>query len=52
MRVIEFIKKRILHDILGWHKPSKIIDFDGCNPHSKCVYCGREIMMDSQGNWF
>lgn len=51
MKLIKFIRKRILHDILGWHKPNKIINFDG-NLHSTCIYCGKEIMMDSQGNWF
>lgn len=44
--------KWFYHDILGWHKPTAEIDFDGCNANSHCKYCGKEIMQDSQGNWF
>lgn len=44
--------KRFYHDLLGWHKPTDEKEFDGCSLHSKCKYCGKEIMMDSQGNWF
>ena len=42
------------HDILNWHKPAddEIKKFDGCNIHCICKYCGKEIMQDSQGNWF
>lgn len=34
-----------------WHSPT-IIKIGGVNTKSKCKYCGREIMLDSQGNWF
>lgn len=44
--------KKLFHDILGWHEPTKSFYFDGCNTHSTCKYCGKEIMKDSQGNWF
>lgn len=44
--------KVFYHDILQWHEPSDECEFDGCNVHSVCKYCGKEIMMDSQGNWF
>ena len=44
--------KGFYHDILGWHKPTDEKEFDGCNTHSHCKYCGKEIMQDSQGNWF
>lgn len=40
------------HDLLGWHKPNERESFDGCSVHSHCRFCGREIMEDSQGNWF
>lgn len=40
------------HDIMGWHKPSDIHSFDGCSEHSRCRFCKKEIMQDSQGNWF
>lgn len=44
--------KWFYHDILWWHKPTDEREFDGCSLHSRCKYCGREIMQDSQGNWF
>ena len=46
--------KRFYHDRLGWHRPdeSKGVGFDGCSIHAHCKYCGKDIMMDSQGNWF
>lgn len=40
------------HGILGWHKPDKTQYNDGCSFHSHCRFCGKEIMKDSQGNWF
>lgn len=46
------IGKKFYHDILKWHKPNNIRSFDGCSCHSTCKYCGKEIMQDSQGNWF
>ena len=44
--------KWLCHDILEWHKPDNTYYFDGCSDHSHCRICGKEIMMDSQGNWF
>ena len=46
--------KKFYHNILGWHKPIDENDsrFDGCNVHNTCKYCGKEIIQDSQGNWF
>lgn len=26
--------------------------FDGASLHARCGRCGREVMQDSQGNWF
>lgn len=40
------------HDILGWHKPNGETTFDGLSEHSHCRFCNKEIMEDSQGNWF
>lgn len=45
-------KKRIGHDLFGWHEPISEIDCDGCSLTSKCKYCGKNILMDGQGNWF
>lgn len=45
--------KSYYHDILGWHRPDDSPQqSDGCSIHSKCKYCGKDIMQDSQGNWF
>ena len=44
--------REFYHDILGWHMPTDEKEFDGCNTHSHCKYCGKEIMQDSRGNWF
>jgi hypothetical protein len=50
------LKERIGHFFdatLGWHVPVKGIEgFDGASFHATCKYCGKEIMQDSQGNWF
>lgn len=41
------------HDVLEWHLPNdEPQEFDGCNTHAHCKFCGKEIMQDSQGNWF
>lgn len=42
----------LCHDIMGWHKPDHTRSFDGLSDHSHCIFCGKEIMQDSQGNWF
>lgn len=42
----------LCHDLMGWHKPDNTYSFDGCSEHSHCRFCGKEIMQDSQGNWF
>lgn len=44
--------RKFLCNVLGWHKPKRNIGFDGCSLHSICKYCGKNIMQDSQGNWF
>lgn len=44
--------KWLLHDILDWHKPDHARWSDGLSEHSHCRICGKEIMQDSQGNWF
>ena len=46
--------KFFYHDLLKWHKPNRDAKqwYDGCSVHASCKYCGKEIMQDSQGNWF
>ncbi len=47
------IFKLFYHNILGWHLPSdEPQEFDGCTLHTHCKFCGKEIMRDSQGNWY
>ena len=51
------IGKWFFHDILLWHEPIDIRDeedyiSDAVNRYSICKYCGKEIIQDSQGNWF
>lgn len=45
--------KFFYHDLLGWHTPDDSPQYsDGCSQHATCKHCGKDIMMDSQGNWF
>ena len=46
--------KFFFHNVMGWHKPKEDEEegFDGCSFTSHCKYCGKEIMQDSQGNWY
>jgi hypothetical protein len=44
--------KFFYHDLLGWHMPIEDESYDGVSFTSKCRYCGKEIIQDSQGNWF
>ena len=44
--------RRILCGWLGWHRPGPDVTPRGINLHARCARCGREIMRDSQGNWF
>lgn len=46
--------KWFYHDILSWHvpNPDDHMGFDGCSFISTCKHCHKEIMQDSQGNWF
>ena len=44
--------KKFYHDMLMWHKPNGKIRLEGILLMSKCKFCGKDIMQDSQGNWF
>ncbi len=45
--------KKWFHDLMGWHLPKEgDIKTDGFIEVSHCKFCGKEIMQDSQGNWF
>lgn len=44
--------KFFYHDILKWHEPDKeTIIYYRYNFYAKCRFCGKEIHLDSQGNW-
>jgi len=37
----------------GWHHPhNNKIGFDGCSMTSKCKRCNKDILCDSNGDWF
>jgi len=36
----------------GWHKAPNRTGFDGASFNGTCPRCGKEVMQDSQGNWF
>lgn len=45
--------------VIGWHngnlptaRKGRYARFDGCSVHRRCSRCKREVMQDSQGNWF
>lgn len=40
------------HDFLNWHVPEDTLGFDGASFSSHCKICHKEILQDSQGNWF
>lgn len=44
--------KSFFHDVLHWHEPNGTIYLSGINLMSKCKYCNKDIIQDSQGNWF
>jgi len=47
--------RSFLHDKIGWHTVAHGIvgwKFDGFNVHNTCDQCGKELLRDSQGNWF
>ena len=45
--------KFLYHDVLKWHQPDNSPKrFNGLSIHSVCKHCGKDIIKDSQGNWF
>lgn len=37
---------------MGWHLQPLSVGFDGCSLTGNCPRCGKEVLQDSQGNWF
>lgn len=48
----KWLPKRFCAKWPYWHLPPKQIGFDGCSMTGKCPRCGKEVLCDSQGNWF
>lgn len=44
--------RSFLCNVMGWHSPGRTVTTFGIIQESKCKYCGKRIMQDSQGNWF
>jgi hypothetical protein len=36
----------------GWHQAPEKMVFDGCSWTGTCPRCGKDVMQDSQGNWY
>ena len=50
--MLNFIKKRILHDLLGWGFVKRLDEDDGFQPTYYCRFCDGKITRDSTGAWF
>ena len=37
---------------MSWHQSPKSFGFDGCSLNGKCPRCGKDVLQDSQGNWY
>lgn len=48
----QFFPNKFACRVFGWHKPTNQIGYDGCSSTSVCVCCDKNIIQDSQGNWF
>ena len=38
--------------VFHWHVAPSERTFDGCSSHGVCPRCGKEVMQDSNGDWF
>lgn len=36
----------------GWHFEPRDISYRGINAHGVCPRCGKQVIRDSQGDWF
>lgn len=39
-------------DKMGWHLAPAVIHCDEVNMSGKCPRCGKNVLLDGQGNWF
>lgn len=47
-----YSRSKFFCKVLGWHKEPEETTYDGLTFKGKCSRCGKEVMQDSQGNWF
>lgn len=56
MFVLMFIDSRSKNkwfcEKFGWHKAPDKVGFDGCSMNGKCSRCGKDVLQDSNGDWF
>jgi hypothetical protein len=54
MVIEKFSENRWFCDFWGWHhpKPGDKMGFNGISMTGKCGRCGKDIMTDSNGDWF
>ena len=45
-------KSKWFCDKMGWHKAPERVGFDGCSMNGKCSRCGKDVLQDSNGDWF
>lgn len=44
---------KFYHNAFGWHDGDLTPHtFDGASNASRCSYCGKRVLQDSQGGWF
>jgi len=50
----KLLPKKIGCEFFAWHyvNDDEKPDFDGVSFKAKCSRCGKEVLQDSQGNWF
>lgn len=52
MIVEPFSKTTFWCDFLGWHKAPDEVGFDGCSLNGVCPRCQKNVLQDSNGDWF
>lgn len=43
---------KLFCNFLGWHLQPKKVSCDGASLGGNCPRCNKEVLQDSQGNWF
>lgn len=48
----QFSSNKFFCNTMGWHKSPSEITNDGSSNNGKCPRCGKDVLQDSQGDWF